>query len=90
MCRELAQQIAAAAKPLKRLLGLASVCLYGGVDKAQQVYCISPQHLCAHRGVEMAQQLCCISPEHLCTPRGVDKHSMCVATVYGTLHTQEV
>ena len=35
--RELAQQIQAAARPLKKLFGLSSLCLYGGVDKQQQV-----------------------------------------------------
>lgn len=36
-CRELAQQIAVAAKPLKKLFGMSSLCLYGGVDKQRQV-----------------------------------------------------
>ena len=37
LCRELAQQIGVAAKPLKKLFGLSSLCLYGGVDKQRQV-----------------------------------------------------
>lgn len=37
LCRELAQQIAGAARPLKKLFGLSSLCLYGGVDKQRQV-----------------------------------------------------
>ena len=36
-CRELAQQIAMTAKPLKRMFGLTSICVYGGIDKQQQV-----------------------------------------------------
>lgn len=39
--RELAQQIQAAARPLKKLFGLSSLCIYGGVDKQQQVGCLA-------------------------------------------------
>lgn len=44
--RELAQQIQAAARPLKRLFGLSSLCLYGGVDKLQQVGQTQPCQSC--------------------------------------------
>ncbi|KAL3156027.1 hypothetical protein ABBQ32_013014 [Trebouxia sp. C0010 RCD-2024] len=41
--RELAQQIAGAARPLKKLFGLSSLCLYGGVDKQRQIDTLKQQ-----------------------------------------------
>lgn len=44
LCRELAQQIAVTAKPLKKLFGISSLCLYGGVDKQRQVSPLALPH----------------------------------------------
>ncbi|KAL0036815.1 hypothetical protein WJX77_000238 [Trebouxia sp. C0004] len=41
--RELAQQIQAATRPLKKLFGLSSLCLYGGVDKLHQIEALRQQ-----------------------------------------------